>query len=188
MKLEQESVEPELWKAEAGVLSNGTGKADDDDDDDELLVGFDNAVVVEAGACALLRLFSPSSGVVASSFASRRSCSCSPTPLENPLIISSEEGGDGGWLRSIDNVGTRVEARCGTEAADANVVARHTTRKSAKRIWYNRSLGILALDRPVEAAIDGLSMVTTLISGLITASETTIALFVVLDRDALDIW
>lgn len=187
MKLEQESVEPELWKAEAGVLSNGTGKADDDDDDDddELLVGFDNAVVVEAGACALLRLFSPFSGVVTSSFDSWRSCS--PTPLENPLIISSGEGGDGGWLRSIDNVGTRVEARCGTEAADANVVARHTTRKSAKRIWYNRSLGILALDCPVNTAIDRLSMVTASISSLVTASEEIIALFVVSDRNALDI-
>lgn len=164
MKLEQESVEPELWKAEAGVLSNGTGKADDDDA--ELLVGFDNAVV-EVGACALLRLFSPVSGVVAPSSAPWRSCSRSPTPLENPLIMSSGEGGEGGWLRSIDSVGTRVEARCGTEAADANVVARHTTRKSARRIWYNRSMGFLALDRPVKTAIGGLSMVTALISGFV---------------------
>lgn len=185
MKLEQESVEPELWKAEAGVLSNGTGKADDGDG--ELLVGFDAAVVVEVGVCALLLLFSPFSGVVASLFASWRSCSCSPTPLENPLINSSEEGGEGGWLRSTDNVGTRVEARCGTEAADPNVVARHTTRKSARRIWYNRSLGILALDRPVKTAIEGLSMVTAFISGLITASKAIRILFVVSDGNGLNI-
>lgn len=44
MNLGHASVEPELWKAEAGVLSNGSGNGDDDAN--ALLVGFDGVVVV----------------------------------------------------------------------------------------------------------------------------------------------
>lgn len=180
MKLGHESVEPALWKAEAGVLSNGTGRADNDG----LLVGFDNVVVVTVCVFALLLLFSPFSSIVASLLEpplrrSSRSSSCSLASPENPLINFSKDG-EGGWPTSIDNAGMRVETRSGTVAAELSVVARNAAMKSARRI------GTLALDRLVKTAIDDLSIVRALIIVLKTASEAIVILFVLLDRNALD--
>jgi hypothetical protein len=110
MKLGHESVEPLLWKAEAGVLSNGSGRGDNDAD--ELLVDFDDVVLVAVDAFAFLLFLPFSSGValllelllLSGSSSSKRN-SCSLISPENRSSNSSEDCGDGGSPVATNNVG-----------------------------------------------------------------------------------